>query len=208
MTWSMCRLASCTRSMSVCLVELQEQEDLSILLEWRDFDLDGECARHLGLGFNLALEAVECRSRSGEELRQLIRSAGFGSSVLPDAADPYSRLENVALNGQTTLDSGFAVLVMLTGEADLEGGRAVHLRGGNTAVCRTHSAQSYSTVAVSFWPTGHPGRGEAPNRFGERRDLLGLRPSPAVDEARQAASSAEARCCSTGPQGPAAGLIS
>jgi mannose-6-phosphate isomerase len=100
----MCRLASCTRSMSVCLVELQEQEDLSILLEWRDFDLDGECDGHLGLGFNLALEAVECRSRSGEELRQLIRSAGFGSSVLPDAADPYSRLERVALNGQTTLD--------------------------------------------------------------------------------------------------------
>jgi mannose-6-phosphate isomerase len=145
----MCRLASCTRSMSVCLVELQEQEDLSILLEWRDFDLDGECDGHLGLGFNLALEAVECRSRSGEELRQLIRSAGFGSSVLPDAADPYSRLERVALNGQTTHDPGFAVLVMLTGEADLEGGRALHLRGGNTAV-----------LPDAFGPVIFHGRGE------------------------------------------------
>jgi mannose-6-phosphate isomerase len=133
----------------VFLVELQEPEDLSILLEWRDFDLDGECDGQLGLGFNLALEAVECRSRSGEELRQLIRSAGFGSSVLPDAADPYSRLERVALNGQTTLDPGFAVLVMLTGEADLEGGRALHLRGGNTAV-----------LPDAFGPVIFHGRGE------------------------------------------------
>jgi mannose-6-phosphate isomerase len=118
----------------VFLVELQEPEDLSILLEWRDFDLDGERDGHLGLGFDLALEAVECRRRSGDEVGQLIRPAGFGSSVLPEAAGPYFRLERVALNGETTLDPGFAVLVMLTGEADLEGGRALHLRGGNTAV--------------------------------------------------------------------------
>jgi mannose-6-phosphate isomerase len=133
----------------VFLVELQEPEDLSILLEWRDFDLDGECDGHLGLGFDLALEAVEYRSRSGEEIRQLIHPAGVGSSVLPDAADPYFRLERVALNGETTLDPGFAVLVMLTGEADLEGGRALHLRGGNTAV-----------VPKAFGPLIFYGRGE------------------------------------------------
>jgi mannose-6-phosphate isomerase len=54
--------------------------------------------------------------------------------VLPEAADPYFRLERVALDGETTLDAGFAVLVMLTGEVALEDGRAVHLRSGNTAV--------------------------------------------------------------------------
>ncbi|HEX6758473.1 MAG TPA: class I mannose-6-phosphate isomerase [Propionibacteriaceae bacterium] len=118
----------------VFLVELQEPEDLSILLEWRDFNLDGERDGHLGLGFDLALEAVEDRSISGEEVGQLIRPAAFGSSVLPEVADPYFRLERVALNGETTLDPGFAVLVMLSGEADLQDGRAVHLRGGNTAV--------------------------------------------------------------------------
>ena len=118
----------------VFLVELQEPEDLSILLEWRDFELDGERDGHLGLGFNLALEAVERRRRSREEVRQLIRPAGFGSSVLPEAADPYFRLERVALDGETTLDPGFAVLVMLTGEVALEDGQAVHLRRGTTAV--------------------------------------------------------------------------
>jgi mannose-6-phosphate isomerase len=118
----------------VFLVELQEPEDLSILLEWRDFDLDGERDGHLGLGFDLALEAVECRRRSSEEVQQLIRPARFGSSVLPEAADPYFRLERVVLDGETTLDPGFAVLVMLTGEVALEDGQALHLRRGTTAV--------------------------------------------------------------------------
>jgi len=118
----------------VFLVELQEPEDLSILLEWRDFELDGERDGHLGLGFDVALAAVECRSRSNQEVRTLWHSGGFGSSILPKAADPYFRLEHVELDGQATLDPGFAVLVMLTGKAELEGGRPVRLRGGSTAV--------------------------------------------------------------------------
>ena len=118
----------------VFMVELQEPEDLSILLEWRGFELDGERDGHLGLGFDLALEAVECRSRSSEEIRQLVRPAGFGSSVLPEAADRYFRLERVALDGETTLDPGFAVLVVLAGEIDLEDGRTVRMPRGSTAV--------------------------------------------------------------------------
>ncbi len=118
----------------VFLVELQEPEDLSILLEWQGFELDGERDGHLGLGFDLALEAVECRSRSSEEIHQLARPAGFGSSVLPEAADRYFRLERVALNGEATLDPGFAVLVVLTGEINLEDGRTVRLAYGSTSV--------------------------------------------------------------------------
>jgi mannose-6-phosphate isomerase len=118
----------------VFLVELQEPEDLSILLEWRDFELDGERDGHLGLGFDLALEAVECRSRGSEEIRELVSPAGFGSSVLPAAAGPYFRLERVALNGDATLDPGLAVLVMLTGETDVEDGRRTHVVSGNTAL--------------------------------------------------------------------------
>ena len=117
----------------VFLVELQEPEDLSILLEWRDFELDGEREGHLGLGFDVALEAVERRRRSPEEIRELVTAAGFGSSVLPRAADPYFVLERVALDGEATIEPGFAVLVMLGGEADVNGGR-FRLRAGNTAV--------------------------------------------------------------------------
>lgn len=116
----------------VFLVELQEPEDLSILLEWRGFDLDGEREGHLGLGFGVALQAVERRARSDQEVRQLVAPAGFGSSVLPKGADPYFVLERVALDGEANIDPGFAVLVMLTGDADLANGR--RLRAGSTAV--------------------------------------------------------------------------
>ena len=40
------------------LVELQEPTDFSILLEWRGFDIDGRADGHLGLGFDVALDAV------------------------------------------------------------------------------------------------------------------------------------------------------
>jgi mannose-6-phosphate isomerase len=116
----------------VFIVEVQEPEDLSILLEWRDFELDGERDGHLGLGFDLALEAVERRSRSDAEIRELVRSAGFGPSVLPEAADAYFVLERAAVDGEADLDPGFTVLVMLAGEADVEGGPS--LRAGTTAV--------------------------------------------------------------------------
>jgi mannose-6-phosphate isomerase len=118
----------------VFLVELQEPEDLSILLEWRDFELDGERDGHLGLGFDLALEAVECRGCSEEDIREQVRAAGFGPSVLPAAADPYFILERVALDGEANIDPGFTVLVMLTGEAELENERRLRLGAGSTAV--------------------------------------------------------------------------
>jgi mannose-6-phosphate isomerase len=133
----------------IFLVELQEPEDLSILLEWQDFELDGERDGHLGLGFDLALQAVECESRSAEELRRLVRPSGFGSSVLPEAADQYFRLERVALDGEATLEPGFAVVVLLTGKADVFGWRTTRLAAGNTAV-----------VPNAFGPLGLRGRAE------------------------------------------------
>jgi mannose-6-phosphate isomerase len=116
----------------VFIVEVQEPEDLSILLEWRDFELNGERDGHLGLGFDLALEAVERRSRSDEEIRELVKPAGFGRSVLPAAADPYFILERAAVDGEADLDPGFTVLVMLTGETVIQNGPS--LMAGATAV--------------------------------------------------------------------------
>ena len=116
----------------VFIVEVQEPEDLSILLDWRDFELDGERDGHLGLGFDLALEAVERRSRSVQEIRELVTSAGFGPSVLPPAADPYFVLERALVDGEADLDPGFTVLVMLTGEAEIHNGPG--LATGSTAV--------------------------------------------------------------------------
>lgn len=111
--------------------------------------MDGERDGHLGLGFDLALQAVECRGRTAEEIRQLVRPAGFGPSVMPQAADQYFRLERIALDGEATLEPGFAVVVLLSGEADLAGARSQGLRAGNTAV-----------VPSSFGPLPLRGRAE------------------------------------------------
>lgn len=85
---------------------------------------------HLGLGFDLALAAVERRGRSAQDVRQLVKAAGYGSSVLPTAADPYFVLERVALDGEADIDPGFTVLVMLAGEAELRNGNPIRLAAG------------------------------------------------------------------------------
>ncbi|MFJ4997890.1 carbohydrate kinase [Microbacterium sp. NPDC088619] len=59
----------------VLLLELQQPEDLSILLEWGDFAIDGAAVGHLGLGFDLALAAVTRTARSAADLAALISAA-------------------------------------------------------------------------------------------------------------------------------------
>jgi mannose-6-phosphate isomerase len=103
----------------VLLAEVQEPEDLSILLEWRDFELDGLRDGHLGIGFDTALQAVEIRGRSADEVAGLIvRGAGDGSALVP-AADEFFRLDRVVVDGSRELEAGFAVLLVLGGELRL-----------------------------------------------------------------------------------------
>lgn len=102
-------------------------------LEWRDFTLDGARDGHLGLGFDRALQAVECRARGAKEMADLVRPAGFGASVLPPAADPYFRLERRAVEGPVTIAPGFAVLVVTDGDVSSERGELA-LPRGTTAV--------------------------------------------------------------------------
>jgi hypothetical protein len=60
----------------VFLVELQEPSDLSVLLEWARFGMDGRRDGHLGLGFGLALEGIERRPLGADELARLHSSYG------------------------------------------------------------------------------------------------------------------------------------
>lgn len=113
----------------IFLVELQEPEDLSILLEWRGFEIDGAQHGHLGLGFDLALEAVDRSAVSSDRLCELVGPAGDSASVLPAAADRYFRLERHRVTGETRLHPGFAVLVIETGEVRAGG---VILPAGST----------------------------------------------------------------------------
>lgn len=99
----------------VLLVEVQQPEDLSILLEWRDFALDGPRDGHLGLGFDLALDAVDTRRTDAARIDALVRRAGTDPSVLPAAADAFFTVERFEVKGRIELPPGFAVLVVESG---------------------------------------------------------------------------------------------
>lgn len=111
----------------VLLLELQQPEDLSILLEWQGFEIDGTRAGHLGLGFEVALRAVTRSARSAEELTRLIGAAPASGSVFPVDANPYFRLERLPVDGTEHLAPGFAILVVTAGT--LEIGEEVAPRG-------------------------------------------------------------------------------
>jgi mannose-6-phosphate isomerase len=120
----------------VFLVELQEPEDLSILIEWRDFDLDGERDGHLGMGFDLALDAVDLRGGSLAAISSLITHNGVGNSIFMHSADEFFELGRTVVNGTANLAPGFAVFIAVEGNAQLHcaGGHVTALSAGTTIV--------------------------------------------------------------------------
>lgn len=121
----------------VFLAELQEPEDLSILVEWQGFALDGESDGHLGLGFELALSAVERRARSVEEIGALVHRALGDTPLLPVEADEYFRLEWVVADDGAPISvaAGFAVVLVLEGALELAfTGGTLGVTGGRTLV--------------------------------------------------------------------------
>ena len=120
------------------IVELQEPSDLSVLLEWEGFEIDGAREGHLGLGFDTALSAADLGELSRERLAQLRsgrdsgpdgveRCPAGGGRVLPSRAHPPEPA--------SALDRGFSVVVVLEG-----GGRlatdagALELTRGDTVL--------------------------------------------------------------------------
>lgn len=108
----------------VFLLELQQPEDLSILLEWRDFAIDGEAAGHLGLGFDHALTGVRRSARPTDDLDALVRRSPPPDALLPADAARYFRLERRDVSGSIALESGFAVVLVAAGDLILNGAPA------------------------------------------------------------------------------------
>jgi mannose-6-phosphate isomerase len=132
----------------ILLVELQEPTDLSVLLEWKGYDIDGERAGHLGLGFDVALGSVRTDAMSEAEVADLTASpradGGPTQRLFPEAADPFFRAERVSRGAE--LDAGFAILVVTggSGSLDAEAG-SVALERGRTVLI-PHEAGA-STIA-------------------------------------------------------------
>jgi mannose-6-phosphate isomerase len=122
----------------VFVVELQEPTDLSVLMEWEGFDLDGRADGHLGLGFDVALSCVD-RSGLGEarlrELQAAYAPTPGASSIFPPESERYFRAERLRPDPVLECPPCFAVLVVLEGEGELRTrAGAIGLRRGMTVL--------------------------------------------------------------------------
>ncbi|MDN4479746.1 class I mannose-6-phosphate isomerase [Demequina muriae] len=99
------------------VVELQEPTDLSVLMEWKDFAIDGVRDGHLGLGFDVALEALDRRGRELIEVASWRESSAEDDGALLPGAAEFFRAER--LRGDSRCDAGFSVLVVADGEGVL-----------------------------------------------------------------------------------------
>lgn len=115
------------------VVELQEPTDLSILLEWDGFAIDGPRDGHLGLGHDVALGAVDRRGLSEEEVRGLVQAhAGTRGPILPGGTD-FFRADR--LGGGQGWDASFAVVVVTAGQGRLRAGDdAIEVGVGETVL--------------------------------------------------------------------------
>lgn len=120
----------------VFVLELQEPTDLSALLEWEEFAVDGERDGHLGLGFPTVLDAL--RLRPVADVDALVRATGLTGgeprSLFSDLADGYFRAD--LLPGSGRVVAGFAVALVLTGEGVVttENGGVLEVRRGSAIV--------------------------------------------------------------------------
>ena len=105
----------------IFVLELQEPTDLSALLEWEEFAVDGERDGHLGLGFPTVLDALRLDPLSDEERDGLVRASGLtggeARTLLTDEADGYFRAHLLPGTGQ--VEAGFAVALVLAGSGQV-----------------------------------------------------------------------------------------
>jgi mannose-6-phosphate isomerase len=114
-----------TVASGVFVLELQEPTDLSILLEWQGFAVDGMKDGHLDLGFDTALQAVDLSAVTDSDLarlvlpRESIEAAGL-VSAMPAEANAYFRAHRFdSSEGPVSVDAGFAIVLVLSGNGVL-----------------------------------------------------------------------------------------
>ncbi|MEH3078519.1 MAG: class I mannose-6-phosphate isomerase [Quadrisphaera sp.] len=120
------------------LVELQEPSDLSVLVEWDGFAIDGAAAGHLGLGFETALTAVDRRGLARAAVEGLVQSDATALGPLLPGAGAFFRADRVrgGGGGAQGWEAGFAVVVGVAGAGRLATamGAEVRLEHGSTVL--------------------------------------------------------------------------
>jgi mannose-6-phosphate isomerase len=109
----------------ILLAELQQPTDFSVLMEWEGFAIDGPAAGHLGLGFELALAALDRSVWSVDDFARATegrteRARPGVERLFPAEADRFFRAERIR-RGAAALDQEFSVLLVTDGDASLHG---------------------------------------------------------------------------------------
>jgi mannose-6-phosphate isomerase len=131
----------------IFLLELQEPTDLSALLEWEGFAVDGIKDGHLGLGFETVTDALKLDPLTDNEFESLIaRNALTGGSlrsILPLKADGYFRAHLAPQSGE--FEAGFAIALVLNGSGSVTFANApiLEITQGDALVI-PHAAGNYS----------------------------------------------------------------
>ena len=136
----------------IFVLELQEPTDLSALLEWEGFAVDGTKDGHLGLGFETVTDALMLDPLSDAEFNSLVMrnvfSGGLLRSVLPIKADGYFRAHLAP--GVGDFESGFAIGLVLdgTGEIIFANAPTMQINKGDALVI-PHAAGAYSVTGAN-----------------------------------------------------------
>ncbi len=107
----------------IFVLELQEPTDLSALLEWTDFAVDGVKDGHLDLGFDTVLNALNYDPIEPSDLDKLVMkerlSGASDLAIFTDVSSPYFRADYIGgINSQ--VDAGFAIFLVLTGSGSIK----------------------------------------------------------------------------------------
>jgi len=106
----------------IFVLELQEPTDLSILLEWDGFAVDGDKDGHLNLGYDTALDALNFDPLTDLENREILTrfeaDAASTHKIFNTVADDFFRADYL-VGDDAKVEAGFGVLLILGGIGEL-----------------------------------------------------------------------------------------
>lgn len=107
----------------IFVLELQEPTDLSILLEWDGFAVDGDKDGHLNLGYDLALDALRLTPLSDSERSRVVTRFEMESNsskiIFNEIADEFFRADYMS-GDDLEIEPGFGIYLCLTGSGHME----------------------------------------------------------------------------------------
>jgi len=106
----------------IFVLELQEPTDLSILLEWDGFAVDGDKDGHLNLGYESALDALRLSPLTSSESDQVVSRFESGASkshaIFKSIADSFFRADYLT-GDDKKVEAGFGIFLCLSGNGEL-----------------------------------------------------------------------------------------